>query len=235
MRLTLRPTLMALPALLVLIGLGVWQLERRAWKGALIETRTARVAVPAVALAKLAPPTTTRLASAEYRRVILHGRFLHDREMHLSGRSWGGRLGYNVVTPLALTDGGTILVDRGWVPRDRKDPASRGAGQLAGAHAIIAHLRAQPPKGRFSPDNEPAKDFWFRVDIPAMAAHARMSGTRPYYAQAASPTPPGGWPRPVPIRVNLPNDHLKYAITWFALAAALLAVYLLYHRRPRSA
>ncbi|HUT51211.1 MAG TPA: SURF1 family protein [Alphaproteobacteria bacterium] len=221
---------MAIPAVLFMVGLGAWQVERRAWKADLIETRRTRIASPAAAL-----PPAPDLSKTEYRRVRLRGRFLHGREMYLSGRSWRGRLGYHVVTPMALSAGGAVLVNRGWIPLGRKDPTSRQAGQINGELSIIGYLRAQPRKGRFSPDNAPDKNFWFQIDLPAMAAHAKLKDTRTYYVQAAEPAPPGGWPKPAPIRVNLPNDHLKYAITWFVLAAAFAAIYVLYHLRRRAA
>ena len=221
---------MAIPAVLFMLGLGVWQIERRAWKTDLIETRRTRIASPAVAL-----PQTPDLSKTEYRRVRLRGRFLHDREMYLSGRSWRARLGYHIITPMALSTGGTVLVNRGWVPLKRKDPTTRQAGQIGGAVSIIGHLRAEPRKSRFSPDNAPDKNFWFQIDLPAMVAHAKLTDTRTYYVQAAEPPPPGGWPKPVRIRINLPNDHLKYAITWFLLAAAFAAIYVIYHLRRRPA
>lgn len=227
---TLGPTLLAIPAIVFMVGLGVWQVERRAWKGDLIETRRTRIASPAVAL-----PATPDLAKTEYRRVRLRGRFLHGREMYLSGRSWRGRLGYHIITPMALSAGGAVLVNRGWVPLKLKLPATRQAGQITGELTLIGYLRAEPAKGRFSPDNAPEKNFWFQIDLPAMTSHAKLQTTRTYYVQAAEPTPPGGWPKPVPIRLNLPNDHLKYAITWFLLAAAFAAIYVIYHLRRESA
>lgn len=226
----LGPTLTTLALVGVLIGLGAWQLDRRSWKWDLIETRTSRIAADPVDL-----PQSPDLARMEYRRVLLRGRFLHGREMYLSGRSWGGRLGFHVITPLALSGGGAVLVNRGWVPLDRKDPASRAAGQTQGEFVLIGHLRSQPPRGRFSPDNEPAKNFWFRIDLAEMARFAKLDGARPFYVQASTPTPPGGLPRPVPVRIDLPNDHLKYALTWFALAAAFVVIYLIWLRRRRRA
>jgi surfeit locus 1 family protein len=218
--------LVTVSVVLVLIGLGVWQVERRAWKWNLIETRQARTAADPVAL-----PDVVDLKTAEYRRVILRGRFLHDREMLLSGRAMGARLGYHVVTPMALAGGGAVLVDRGWVPLDRKDPARRAAGQIAGEVSLIGHLRAEPRKGVFTPDNHPDKDFWFRVDLAQMAKHAGLERVRPFYIQAAGPAPPGGLPVPVPVRIDLPNDHLKYAITWFLLAAACTLIYGIWRRQ----
>jgi surfeit locus 1 family protein len=219
------PTLFTIPAVLFMVGLGVWQLERRTWKWELIETRKARISAPVVDL-----PGSPDPATAEYRRVRLRGRFLHDREMYLGGRSRRGVVGYHIVTPMALSAGGSVLVDRGWVPLRYKTPATRRAGLTAGAVSLVGHLRLAGRKSRLIPDNDPAKNFWFTIDVPAMAAHAKLTGVRPYYVQAAGPVPPGGWPQPTPVRVDLPNDHLKYAFTWFVLAAALMVIYVVYHR-----
>jgi len=215
----------------VLIGLGVWQLERRAWKWNLIETRTSRIAADPVALPPAADLKAPGLKKMEYRRVTLRGRFLHDREMLLSGRSWGGRLGYYVITPLTLRGGGAVLVNRGWVPLDRKDPKSRTQGQAEGEIALAGHLRAQPPKGTFSPNNDPAKNFWFQIDIAQMGKHAGLGDVRPFFIQAGEPAPSGGLPRPVPVRIDLPNDHLKYALTWFALAAAFVVIFVIWLKK----
>jgi surfeit locus 1 family protein len=223
-------TLFTIPAVLVLVGLGVWQLERRAWKWDLIETRTAQIAAAAVDL-----PKSPDLAKMEYRRVRLRGHFLHDREIYLSGRSPKGRLGYHVITPMRLADGGAVLVNRGYVPIKQRDPATRSAGQIAGEITLTGHLRAQPGRNRFRPDNDPAKNYWFHIDLAAMSSFAKLGAARPYYVQAATPVPPGGLPQPVPIEVNLPNDHLQYAITWLLLAVALIVIYAIWmRRRPRT-
>jgi surfeit locus 1 family protein len=229
-RSALWPTLITIPGVLVLLALGIWQVERRAWKWDLIETRTARLGAAAVDL-----PKAPDLTKMEYRRVRLSGRFLHDREIFLVGRSAKGRLGYHVITPLALAGGGAVLVDRGWVPTKRRDPASRSAGQVAGELSMTGWLRAQPPRNRFKPDNDPAKNFWFEIDLAAMSKYAKLGAARPYYVQAAAPAPPGGLPQPVPISVDLPNNHLQYAITWFLLAVALAVIYAIWmRRRPRG-
>ena len=188
-RAALWATLCTVPAVLVLVGLGVWQLERRAWKWDVIETRTARIAAEAVDL-----PRSPDLAKMEYRRVRLRGRFLHDREIYLSGRSPKGRLGYHVITPLMLTGGGAVLVNRGWVPIKRRDPASRSAGQVAGEVSLTGHLRVQPGRNRFRPDNDLVKNYWFQIDLAAMTSFAKLGAARPYYVQAATPVPPAARP-----------------------------------------
>jgi surfeit locus 1 family protein len=223
----------AAAALAVLLGLGFWQLARMHEKAAVIVELAARLEAPPVGLAEaLGHPE-----AAAGRRIGLQGRFLHDRELHLIGRSFEGMSGLHVVTPLILADGRAVLVDRGWVPFSRRDPASRAVGQIAGDVIVEGVVRRGGWGGRSyaKPDNLPDANHWIYVDIPQMAAAAGLAAAAPFYVQAAPSGAPGGLPVAVPPRVEVRNDHLGYAITWFALAAGLVAIYILFHlRRPEE-
>lgn len=237
---TLWPTVFTIPALLVLVGLGTWQLERLQWKTALIAEIQGRVSVPAEPLPAMLAAAGDDLPSVQYRRVSLTGAFRHDAEMYLAARSMNGNVGYHVVTPFDLADGGTVLVDRGWVPPERKLPAQRPEGQVDGEVTIEGVVRVpRAEKSWLQPDNEPHNNMWFWVDLPAMAEHARLGavGTdlAPVYVEAGPAENPGGFPIGGQTRVNLPNDHLQYAITWYALAVILAVIYVIYHRKPREA
>ncbi|HSE75122.1 MAG TPA: SURF1 family protein, partial [Dongiaceae bacterium] len=118
---TLWPTLFSVPAVIVMIALCVWQVHRLHWKEGLIADRESRIAAEPAAL----PPVGTDPAQMEYRRVRLEGMFLHDKELYLGARSMNGNVGYHVLTPFALAGGGSVLVDRGWVPVARKLPERR--------------------------------------------------------------------------------------------------------------
>lgn len=210
----------------VLIGLGTWQVERRAWKAELIATMDARLALPRANLSAL-------LAGGEpedFRPVSVTGIFLHDQEMYLAARSYQSRLGYHVVTPLLRDDGAAggqaVLVDRGWIPVDRLAPASRAAGQVPGKVTVEGILRRPAKPGAFTPDNRPDQNRWYWPDLPAMGAHAGLAQVAPVLIEAGPAPNPGGLPIGGQTRVNLPNDHLQYAITWYALAAALVVLYL---------
>lgn len=220
------PTLITLPAVIVMLGFSGWQLERRAWKHELIALRVARIAAPSVPL-----PAKPDLERFEYRKVSLRGRYLHSKELYVGARSRRGNLGYHVYTPFAARDGTVVLVNRGWIPLSRKDPGQRRRGQIVGEIELVGHLRIGGRNGAFTPDNVPSDNFWFYVDIPAMADHVGIRKARPFYLQAAGQPPPGGWPRPVGVWIDMPDNHLKYAFTWLALAVGLLVIYLLYHRR----
>jgi surfeit locus 1 family protein len=223
------PTLFSVPAVLVLIGLGVWQIERLQWKEGLIAQRDRMVAA-----APIAPPQTLDDARAnEFRPVVDDGVLLNDREIFLAASSESGGSGYQVLTPLREAGGRIIFVNRGFIPLELKDPAKRAAGQLSGAVRITGLLRIAPAKkpSFFLPDNRPDLNLWFWVDLPAIEKATGIENAAPFYIDSDKTPNPGGWPRGGVTRLELPNDHLQYAITWFALAIALSVIYVLYHRR----
>jgi len=227
---TLRPTLFTIPALAVLIALGVWQLERLEWKETLIFERQSRSQVPAVLL----PDSLDQPDSLEFQHVRLRGHFLHDHEFYLASRTRKGQVGLNVVTPFALDDGRTLLIDRGWISEHRRDPVTRSEGQVAGDMELFGLVRLPGWKGYswLRPDNQPDENLWFWVDPAAMAAAAELAAvTAEIYVDAGPAENPGGWPKGGQTRINLPNDHLQYALTWFALALSLVVIYVIYHLR----
>jgi surfeit locus 1 family protein len=225
------PTLFAVPIVLLCLGLGVWQVQRLAWKEGLIAQRAAAT--------KAAPvPAPQALADAkklEFRPVTLDGVFLNDREIYLHAIAPSGREGYQVLTPVTVAEGQAVFIDRGFIPTELRDPAKRAAGQLSGTQHVTGLVRL-PPSGRpnwFLPDNNAAKNHWFWVDLPAMAAADRLEKVAPYYVDADATPNPGGWPQGgAELLPELPNHHLQYAITWFALAVAMIVIYVMFHRRP---
>lgn len=234
---TFWPTVFTIPAIAVMLGLGVWQLDRLAWKNDLIAEIQSRMAAAPAPLDAVLAEAGDDLTVAQYRRVSVTGEFLNDRELYLAARSMNGNPGYHVMTPFRETDGTVVLVDRGWVPVERKLPDARAEGQIDGPVTLDALIRV--PRGEkawFQPDNEPANNMWYWFDLPAMRAHAGAAADAPaVYLEAGPAENPGGFPIGGQTRVNLPNDHLQYAITWFALAIILAVIYVIYHRRPRDA
>jgi surfeit locus 1 family protein len=223
-------TLCTLLALAVLLGLGTWQVQRLSWKEAMIAERQARSAAAPMALpGEIADPQ-----ALEFRPIRVTGRFLHDRELYLANRTYKRVVGLHVVTPMVLNDGRSLLVDRGWAPMDRRDPATRAAGQTGGSVTLEGLLRSGGWKGSalFRPDNEPGKNVWLWFDLPAMAAAAGLEApVTALYLEAGPAENPGGLPRGGRTPINLRNDHLQYAITWYALAAVLLVIYVIFHTR----
>jgi surfeit locus 1 family protein len=222
---TLVPTLFSVPAIIVMVGLCIWQVQRLHWKEGLIAERESRVSAEPVAL----PAPGVDPAGMEYRRVRLEGSFRNDKELYLGARSLNGNVGYQVLTPFALAGGGTVLVNRGWIPVERKAPESRAEGQLGGNRTIEGIVRVPHGQAWMQPDNEPDKNMWFFVDLPDMAAASGVDLRTDLYVDAGPAENPGKYPVGGQTRIEMPNDHLQYAITWGLLAIALAVIYVLYH------
>ena len=234
------PTLAALAGLAVLIGLGTWQMERKRWKENLIATITARVHADPVPLFASAGEADTPAENGgpgvfqrdyEYRHVIVRGRFRHDKERYLYAPSAGGP-GWHVYTPLELAGGEVVWINRGFVPDAKKVPETRPEGQVAGEVEVRGLVRFPAGKGPFTPENDVRHNLWYWPDLPAMTASAfpegaRLAGSPPPVIEVdAQPEPPGGLPRGGVTRIDLPNRHLEYALTWYGLAGTLVGVYL---------
>lgn len=221
----LAPTLWFIPGVALLIGLGAWQIQRLHEKEALIASVEAGMKAPPVPLGE----ALKQGPAAEYHHVSLRGHFLHDKELYVFSRGPMGAVGVDVVTPLVLENGQTVLVDRGFVPEVLRNPQTRSAGQVAGEVDVTGVLRLSQAPGLFTPAPNRQTRLWFVKNVPEMAAAAGL--TPPPVIIEADATPnPGGWPLGGRTQVDFPNDHLQYAITWFGLALALTAVYLVYHR-----
>lgn len=223
------PGLFAAVALAVLIGLGVWQLERKAWKEALIDSITRRMTA---APAALPPPErwpSLDPAAQEFTRVAFRADYLNDQEalVYASGtalRPDVSEPGYWVFTPARLA-GGLVVVNRGFVPEARSDPTSRAAGRIIGPVDIVGAMRWPERRGWFTPDGDPARNLWFARDHRAIAAAKGWGNVAPFYIEQEMPPAPGGLPRPGKLVANLPDNHLQYALTWFALALVLVGVF----------
>jgi surfeit locus 1 family protein len=226
-------TLLALAALAVLIGLGVWQIKRLHWKEGLIAAIDARTRGEpinldqAIALAKEGRDPT-------YYRVRVEGRFDNSKERYLFSQSISdGTPGWHVITPFTTTQGELVLVDRGFVPDNLKDPSARGSGQIDDVTKITGIVRAPDTQGLFTPNNEPEANRWFWRDLNGMIYSMFPTETLdvpPFFLEAEKGELPGGWPQGGQTRLELPNNHLQYAITWFGLTAVLIVIYGFYVR-----
>lgn len=198
------------------LALGFWQIDRREWKLDLIAKVEARLAAEPVD----APgPAAWRdiTAGDAYRRVTATGRFLNDRETPVLAVTEYGS-GYWILTPL-VTPGFTVLVNRGFVPPDRRDPATRET--LEGEVTVTGLLRVTEPDGGFLRANDPASGRWYSRDVPAIAAAEGIEDAAPYFIDAGAAPNPGGLPIGGLTVVRFRNTHLSYALTWFGLAAGL--------------
>ncbi len=228
----LGPTLITVPLFLVLVALGVWQVARLQEKTAINQYRAERAALAPVDLpADAADQSRFDVARFDFRRVRVQGRFANDRELYVYMPSAQGEAGYHVITPLIRDAGPPILVDRGWVPPERKAPASRAAGVPAGPVAVTAFLRRGQSQGWLTPDNDPARNAWFWIDLTAMSKAADIEPPAAFYLEADATPNPGGLPVGGQTPIELPSPHLNYAVTWFSLAGILLVIYVASQRK----
>ncbi len=221
------PAVMTLVGVAILIGLGNWQMQRLHWKQGLIGAIAERTHADPMTLSAI-EQRVEEGGDPEYARVKIDGRFLNDHELYFY--DFDGQLGpgYHVVTPFQRADGSVVFVNRGFVPDDKKDPAKRAEGQLSGDVTVVGLVRVPPEPGTFTPDNDTAKNIWYWYDLDAMKAAALGPETRvvPFIVDVeAEPAPPSGFPKGGTTRLELPNRHLEYALTWYGLAAALVAVF----------
>ncbi len=226
------PVAFVLVGLAVLLSLGTWQVERKAWKEMLIATLDQRVSAEPV---ELPPPVTWRTLSPEsdeFRRVRLRVDFGGDDALvYTSGSGLRDDVkspGYFVFALGRLPDGGRVVVNRGYA-KDRAYPVRTGTQELVGA------LRWPEASPWFVTDHDAAADTWYVRDHRLMARVRGWGEVAPFYVEQEAPVPPGGVPHPAPLRVNLPNHHLQYALTWYGLALVLVAVFAawLVHRRSQ--
>jgi surfeit locus 1 family protein len=203
-----------------LTALGGWQIERRSWKLALIDRVESRVhAEPGPLPSAQAWPAINATDDA-YRRVRVTGHFLHERETVVKAVTVIGS-GFWVVTPLRTEAGFTVLVNRGFVPTERRDPATRREGNPEGAVTVTGLLRMSEPGGAFLRTNDPAADRWYSRDVGAIAAARGLQYTPPFFIDADATANPGGYPVGGLTVVRFRNNHLIYALTWFAMASML--------------
>lgn len=219
-------TLWAVPALLVLVALGVWQVQRLHEKEQLLMTIAERMQAPDMPVEDI---LRLPLAEMEWRRVRAQGRFLHDKEAYVYATEFDLGLGVHVLTPLALDGDGIVLVDRGFVPLASRAPETRAAGQVEGDAAISGIVRLEGERNSFTPPADEGQRTWYSRDIQGIARFLGVALRAPIVIVADQPANPGGLPRFPGYRVDIPNNHLQYAVTWFGLALTLVGVYLVYH------
>lgn len=199
-------------------GLGVWQLQRLAWKLDLIARVDARVHAPAAPAPGPAAWPSVSAQRDEYRHVQVRGTFDNRRETLVQAVTALGP-GYWVMTPLTTDQGDTVLIDRGFVPTALAAQADRREGLLQGPVTVTGLLRVSEPHGGFLRANQPAAGRWYSRDVAAIARARGIARAAPYFVDADATPNPGGWPRGGLTVVRFRNPHLVYAMTWFALAA----------------
>ena len=213
------------------VALGVWQLQRLAWKTELIERVEARIhAAPVPAPGPAQWPAVTR-GGDEYRRVHVRGVFLPGRDTHVQAVTNLGA-GYWLLTPLRSEGGFIVLVNRGFVPPEQRSSAA--ARPPLGEQQVTGLLRITEPHGGFLRANEPAADRWRSRDVAAIAGRRGLGEAAPYFIDAEANGAASGWPRAGLTVVRFSNSHLVYAATWFGLALATVAGWRIVLRQGRG-
>lgn len=217
-------TLIALLFFAGFCALGAWQVQRLSWKRDLIARVDARIH----ALPITAPRAAAR--ADEYRRVRISGHFLHDKTALVQAVTVRGP-GFWVLTPLVTDQGFTLIVNRGFVPPDKRRDYARPQGEVH----VAGLLRLSEPGGGFLRSNDPVADRWYSRDVAAIAAARGIDGpTADYFIDADAAGGPDSLPVGGLTVIKFPNSHLQYAITWFVLAAMVAGAYMFVMRQERK-
>jgi surfeit locus 1 family protein len=230
-------TLFCLVVFIGLLGLGTWQVKRLVWKNTLEKSVSEQTAALPLLLPKVSDYTKKDLT---FRRLIAGGFFLHDQEIVLQGKYLKNKQGAYILTPLLLQDNSIILVNRGWVPKDKTDPATRPESLRNDVQLLngIGWVFDEP--WVFLPNNNPKENLWLWADEQDLMAYLaeRNPGRRIYpviFAQThvVFGKKEGDLPIVPEKKIRIENDHLQYAITWYVLAIAIAGMYFAYRRSPR--
>lgn len=226
--------LLAAIGVLILLGLGVWQVQRLAWKNDLIARVDARVAADPVAPPPPAQWDAMTADQTEYLRVAVQGRFLPDDDTLVQAVTTAGS-GFWVMTPFQAIDGWIVLVNRGFVPRDQRAESDRPLS--TDLMTVTGLLRETQPKGAFLRTNDPTQDRWYSRDVQEIAAARNLGPVAPWFIDAddgANGSPPDALPIGGLTVIHFPNSHLSYALTWFGMAVLLVIGVWFADRRARD-
>jgi len=227
----------------VLTGLGVWQLQRRAEKHALIAALTQRLAAAPEALPPPSQWNGLTPAHDEFRRVTFAATFQAgpDAMVYSAGSALRSDVfgpGTWAFLPARLPSGETVVINAGFVQNTMQDRAQQNravARLITGAPlTLTGYLRFPESSSFLTSAQNPAARLWFVRDHHAMAKALGWGEVAPFYVDLESPVPESGIPKPGPLDVHLKDDHLQYAITWFGLAAAVLIAFAVWARARKS-
>ncbi len=239
------PGLMTAVMMIVLLGLGTWQVRRLMWKQTILAQvdlaeASAPVPLPSIPAPFTLPSIPAPFTPTPFTKVFVTGTFLNDRAAlygaEVKPAAAGPAMGARMIVPLRREDGSTILVDRGWVPLSRPEPIEQPAGVVR----VSGYIRMGDHPGWFSAVDDPAARRFFTLDPAAIGAAAGVRDAAPFILVALGDTAaqrplPGPWPDPARYLPRPPNNHLAYAITWYGLAIALLVIFFLWAKKGSAA
>ena len=226
----------------VFTALGLWQLQRRAEKHALVAALTERLAAAPEALPPPSQWNALRAERDEFRRVRFKASYTSapDAMVYSSGSAVRDDIsgpGTWAFVPARLASGETVVVNAGFVQNTMQDRSleDRAVKPLVTGEPVTmtGYIRFPVTAGLLTPAENPAKRLWFARDHLAIARSLGWGGVAPFYIDLEQPSPPSGIPKPGPLQVHLKDDHLQYAITWFALAAAVVIAFSVWWRGRR--
>jgi cytochrome oxidase assembly protein ShyY1 len=241
-------SLFTLAMVAVLVGLGLWQLQRRVEKHALIAALDERLAAAPVVLPQATAWGALTAERDEFRRVTFTATYapLPDAMVYSSGSGVRDDIsgpGAWAFLPAHLVSGETVAVNAGFVQNTMQDRAQqdRAARPLVTGEPVTlsGYIRFPEAAGSLTPSENVAKRLWFVRDVPAMARALGWAepgkAVAPFYIDLEAPVPASGVPKPGPLHVHLKDDHLQYAITWFGLAAVVVIAFGFWMRARRRA
>lgn len=221
----------------ILLGLGTWQVQRLQWKDDIIQRLERDYTAMEGKNASLLPSSRLQALGQEEQPMAvgaLRGTFLREDAILLGPVPHEGRIGYHLLMPLSLSDGRAIIVNAGWVDAIWKDdPESRYAGLPQESVTVMGILR-KPDWNSFTSKNSPANDMWFRADIEEITKEKNLDSVYPFVLYANSTRPALQDVTPLDEHWLPRNKHMQYALFWYAMAAALIGVYIAYRRSTRK-
>ena len=222
------PTLITIPAMILLLSLGSWQVVRLQWKNNLIDNIKHQMSLPEIDLSNTEPKDND-----SFRKAKADGTFDHSKEIHLyaGAREFKGKDGYRIFTPLKLQNGKFILVDRGWVPAGKKLQNTRPETIIQGVVSVSGVIMEGEKKKFFTPENDIKNKMWFWIDIKAMKQESGLSYPDFYLMQEESKDKSRHLPIGRSASPNIYNNHLSYAIIWYSCALSLAVIYFLSSKR----
>lgn len=222
------PTVFFVFSFIILVSLGTWQVKRLIWKNDLISFYLKQSTNNIINLHK----DNFVSEEIEYRKVRLTGKFLNKKEVHITGKTYEGNAGFHVVTPFLMQNGNYVLVNRGWVSENYKEAKNRSFSLINEETSVIGLIRYPQKKGYFVPENEPDNGFWFTIKPTEIKKHLKIDKETfiiKFYVDALRQEKKINLPIGIKEKINIRNQHLSYAITWYSLAIVLMIIYLSYH------
>ena len=220
-------TVCTIPSFIILLLLGSWQIQRLSWKSDLISNYNINFGKNPISVEELFQNNEEN----KYRRVTIKGKYNHENEIQIIGKTYEGNAGYHIVTPFLLKNDDILYVNRGWVPKKYVDRDKRKFTLFKGDTNIIGLVRLPQKKGYFVPENEPDNGFWFTIIPDEFNSHLGISANSNYYIDELNIDGKLKLPMPANGKIQIPNNHLQYAITWYSLAIGLLIVYIAWHHQ----